>query len=368
MRKGTFIFLAILMAGTLILLPFLTVHCAMLPEKTTEYYEQKAAKDAMNATGAEAELMRLLLGGAAPMAQAEVKTEDGVSLQFSWYGLALAISAALGCLVIFMNGKKDAAPLPALAWAAALALPMGFLGARILYCAVNLGFYLSDIEAPEAMLRIWEGGLCLSGALAFAALAGIIAARIGKCQPGLVLDGMVPGMLVFAAGARLSEWLVGAGYGPELSFSLPGLTRMIHDTPRMNTALLMAAALLLLLLVRDHGRAGHRFCLTAFLYGGIHFLLESLRRDGHMLWGFVHAEMVFALLIALPALVMITGKIKKWPWALAATAVLAAAIILLEFALDRSNISDLVLYAVYALLVGGYLAWGHACAKRAAGV
>lgn len=41
---------------------FLCTHGSMLPEKRTEYYEQKAKAEADSATGAEAELMALPAG------------------------------------------------------------------------------------------------------------------------------------------------------------------------------------------------------------------------------------------------------------------------------------------------------------------
>lgn len=360
MRKGTSLLLSAVLLLSLGMLPFLCSHCSILPEKITEYYEEKAAQDAQSGEGAEAELMRLLLGGTP---QPEAPEPAGIT--FFGYGLGLALAAGLGILTLFLCAPKDQQTQPALLWASALAVPLGLIGARLVYCAAFCGFYLLDIQNPAAMLHIWEGGLSLTGALVFAVLAGMIAARIQHRPMGAVLDAMVPGLLVFSAGARLCEMLIGAGFGPEVPFSLPVLTRTIQDASRLNTALLMAlAALAALLLCRKGGKPGRRFLLAAFLYGGSLLVLESLRRDGHLLWGFVHAEQLFALLIALPALLALTKPLRRIPLALGATAVLAAAIVALEFALDRSAIGDLWLYLLYFALVGAYLAWGRACAKR----
>ena len=360
MRKGTSLLLAAVLLLSLGMLPFLCSHCSILPEKVTEYYERKAAQDAQSGQGAEAELMRLLLGG---MPQPEAPEPAG--LTFFWYGLALALSAGLGILALFLFAPRDQQTQPVLLWASALAVPLGLIGARLVYCIACLGFYLLDIQNPAAMLRLWEGGLSLTGALVFAVVAGMIAARIQRRSIGGVLDAMVPGLLVFSVGARLCEMVIGAGFGPEVPFSLPVLTRTIQDASRLNTALLMAlAALAALPLCHVKGKPGRRFLLAAFQYGGALLLLESLRRDGHLLWGFVHAEQLFALLMALPALLALTKPLRRLPLALGGTALLAAAIIALEFALDRSAIGDLWLYLLYFALVGAYLAWGHACAKR----
>ena len=362
MRKGTSLILAFVLLLSLGALPFLCGHCSIFPERVTEYYEQKAIQDALNGQGAEAELMRLLLGGTASPQAAE---PSGPA--FFWYGLALAFSAALGILCLLLFAPKEIGLQPALLWASALGVPLGLIGARLIYCAASGGFYLLDIQNPGAMLRVWEGGLSLTGALGFAVLAGVLAARVCSRPIAQVLDALTPGLLVFAAGARLSEMLIGAGFGPEISVSLPVLTQTVRGVSRLNTALLMALTALAVapLSCAKSARPGRRFLLAAFLYGGTLLLLESLRRDGHLLWGFVHAEQLFALAIALPSLLALVRPLRRFPIALGATAVLALAIIALEFALDRSAIGDLWLYLIYTGLVGLYLAWGYACAKRA---
>ena len=64
MRKGVVWLLAVVMAVTLFSMPFLLVHCDLLPERATAYYAEKAAREAREGDAAQAELMRILLGGA----------------------------------------------------------------------------------------------------------------------------------------------------------------------------------------------------------------------------------------------------------------------------------------------------------------
>ena len=342
MRKAIALFCSLVLAASLAVIPFLCAHCSLIPEIATAYYEKKARKEAQ-ADDAQAELMRLLLGGSAA-----VETESEPSRPvFSLYGLCLSAGAAAACAAVFafraFSGQKKTKALPLFA-ALALAVPLGLLGARLVYCAANAGFYLHDVQAPEAMPRVWEGGLSLSGALAFAALGGVIASRWWKTPLRDMMDALTPGLLVFACVARLSEAVIGAGYGPELGDSM--------DALRLPTWLLMAAVPLFLLFLRGG------FGRSAFLYGCLMLLPESLRRDGHMMWGFVHAEQVFALCIALPALLFAANKNRKVLWALGATALLVGAVVALEFALDRSPVSDLLLYGVFALAVGAYIRTG----------
>lgn len=354
MRKIAAALLALLLIGTLAAMPFLCSHCSMLPERATRYYEEKARREAAADDSPEAQLMRMLLGGAA----AQESEPEPSRPAFSKYGLFLTIAAALCFGGVFLNRlgkkeeKKDWFTLFA---AAALAVPLGLFGARFVYCAANLQFYLLDVQAPEAMLRVWEGGLSLSGALAFAALGGVIAAKCRKVSVKQTLNDLTPGLLALAGLARVCERFIGAGYGPEADV----LAVLAGDSWRLDTATVMALAAAILMILRKD------FVRSAFLYGCVMIFLESLRRDGHMMWGFVHAEQVFALCMALPVLLYFAVKIRRFWQALGATALMAGAVVGLEFALDRSPISDVLLYGVFALVMAAYIALGMVWAKKA---
>ncbi len=368
MKKLLMIVLALLTAACLGAMPFLCVHSNILPEVSTAYYEQKAQDEALNASGPEAELMRLLLG-TSQLPAAQVKP---IGPAFSWFGLMLTLGAAVALALLFFLHR----PLPelhsALSWAGVLAVPLGLIGARLVYCLVNLSFYVQDIAAPEAMLKVWEGGLSLSGGLIFIALAGVIGAKISHAPVGRVLHALIPAMYSIVVAAAAAALTANMGYGPEMSESF--LTVSINDSSRLDTAWLMIVALSLVFLIatlcmqRTAWPPEQRFALYAFLYGAVMILLESLRKDGHMVWGFVHAEMVFDLCFALPALLYLAQTKGRILLSLLATALLAGAVVALEFALDRSAVGDGLLYLLYAAVIGVYLSWGCSCEKRRLGV
>lgn len=354
LRKFAAAFLAVLLLATLAAMPFLCAHCSLTPERTTYYYKQKARKEAQDDDSPEAQLMRLLLGGAAE----EPSETEASEPAFSKYGLYLAAAASMtfgGVFLAKLEKKEEKKDWFTLFATAALAVPLGLFGARFVYCAASFKFYLLDVQAPEAMLRVWEGGLSLSGALVFAALGGVIAAKCRKAGVRQTLNDLTPGLLGFAAVARFSARIIGAGYGPEAEM----LVVRIGDSWRLDTVAIMFAAGVILMILRKD------FVRSAFLYGSVMILLESLRRDGHMMWGFVHAEQVFALCVALPALLYFAVKIRRFWLALGATALMAGAVIGLEFALDRSPVSDALLYGAFALVMAAYIALGMVWAKKA---
>ena len=374
MKKILFLLLCLVSLACLIAMPFLFTHSEMLPEKVTEYYELKAQDQAQTATGADAQLMALLLGGGVPapvVEEAPAETEEGLS--FSVYGLYLLIGAVLGVGLLAAQAKFHPALRPALLWTAGLSLPLGMLGARLVYCLSAIVFFLKDIGNPAAMLKIWEGGLALTGALFSVALAGVIGAKIGKASIGKMLDLLAGPMLIFAFFTAFSLKEIGMGFGPEMDAAIPLLTLQADDISRLNTPLLFMLFVVSLLILHARllkkGRPqGHAFALTAFLYGSGMILMESLRRDGHMLLGFVHVEMMLDMAIALPALLYLARKAKRIIPALGASVLLSGAVIGLEFALDRASIGDLWLYLVYIAAICAYLWLGCSCAKKAAAV
>ena len=358
MKKALLLLATLLSATLLAALPFLCTHPDILPEVSTAYYDYKAKEDALTATGPEAELMRMLTGLTADTKLEPVRTP----IRFSWFGMTLAAGIVVTAAWLFWCYQKRTNFRRALLWAAALAVPFGLIGARLAYCLVNINYYLNAISSPEAMLKVWEGGLSLCGALAGASLACVIAAKLTRTPVGTTLYACFPALYALTGIAALACIAAKAGYGPELPDSF--FTVEIGGVPRLFTSgLRIVVPSAVMLLVVPHVRkstlsAGHRFALYTFLYGSVMILLESLRRDGHMVWGFVHAEMIFDLCFALPALLYLARTKKRILLSLLATAVLAGAVVALEFALDRSNLGDGLLYAVYAVLLGGYIFLG----------
>lgn len=369
MKKLLLILLCLLSAALIAAMPFLCAHSDILPEVSTAYYELKALQDAITATGPEAELMRMLLGVTADTVVTPVSSHP----ELTWFGVVLAMGAVAALGTLFVCNLRKRELHAALLWAGALAVPFGLIGARLVYCLVNLPFYLKDIAAPEAMLKVWEGGLSLSGALFFIALAGVIGAKLGRASTGRVLNELAIPMLIFCGTAAMGCAQIDMGFGPEVSAAFSIFTTTIGETLRLHTTTLVVLAALVLCWInigldRPQRKPDASFALTAFLYGTVMILLESLRKDGHMVWGFVHAEMLLDLAIALPALLYLAGTKKRILWSLLATAALAGAVVALEFALDRSSIGDGLLYAGYVALLAAYmwLGWRFSCKARKA--
>lgn len=270
------------------------------------------------------------------------------------YGACLALSALAAWGAEALCGGKRLSLREGLRFAAG-ALCLGLVLSRVLYCLAGTDYYDAAWVRRLAALRFFDGGMCMTGAI-----AGILIA--GRKHPREAALGCP----VFVFGARLAELTTDSlGTGARMGFS-SFLTRHVGYTDRLNVCLIEAAAALLIfaaLYLRRGRKAGLTgMPLFLFLYGVSQVLMESLRRDQHMLWGFVKAQQIAAMLMAFAGLLLAAQK-RKWPRILVLSLAAAAALTALEFALDRANLPDGLLYGLYIAVLAGYAFSGARAAQ-----
>lgn len=87
-----------------------------------------------------------------------------------------------------------------------LAVPLAIVGARIFHVVTHPGFYFGEGTDPWAVLRIWEGGIAIYGAL----IGGAIGAWLGCRWTGIrfwtFADALAPGLIIAQALGRFGNW------------------------------------------------------------------------------------------------------------------------------------------------------------------
>ncbi len=274
------------------------------------------------------------------------------------YGLFLALAVAAWLLAAGLLAKKKKLPANTVLLAGVLAIPMGLIFARLLYCLVSLGYFLDTIGQPIAMLYFWDGGLSMMGALLGASLAALIAARIKKVQFGELMDVLAVPAGLFIAIARLGEayTVLGRGKTVEAQWMIDSAFFGTQEAWGNYYAVFRyeAVAAILVLCVMLCLFFGKKTSLTAkpgdlalvfgTLFGSVQVIMESLRDDGHMLWGFVRASQIVSILLPVAAIVIFSVRIIRregMSWRPAAAWLIAGAAIGLavikEFDIDTSN-------------------------------
>ena len=289
------------------------------------------------------------------------------TLSFSLLGLtgyAYGALAALGVILALLcfawlcraeGWKPGAAPLFAV-----LALPLGLICSRLLFCLLDFRFH--GVFSLKAVLMFWGGGFSMVGALLGAALAAWLTARILKLSALRVLDMLAIALPFFICAARIGE-----GFTELLGRSRPLTNAWLANSflaendgydGYLRTYLLEAITALALgvgMIARDrkNGSAEGSLRVCMLILGSTQVFWESLRFDSHMRYSFISMQQIlFALMFAVPLVVYASrcGK-KEVITSICSCLVLSGAIVGLEFMIDRSSINNLILYIPYALLL-----------------
>lgn len=302
----------------------------------------------------------------------ELLTFSIFGLNVSWYGAFIAAGVILALNLFGKAAKEKAFPTGTTPLYAVLALPLGLICSRLLFCLLDFRFH--SVFSLKAIVMFWGGGYSMVGALIGAALAGLIVARIQGIHPLAMLDLLAPALLLFIAAARMAE-----GFTELLGRSRPLTVEFIANSflaqsdgydAYLRTYLLEAitAGVLSVLMTLRLRRAslGITFFTAMLLLGCTQVFWESLRFDSHMRYSFISMQQIlFACMFAAPLVIYAArcGK-KAVLTAVAVCVALVGCIVGLEFMIDRSSISNLILYIPYALLLAVPAALGLHYQKR----
>ena len=225
------------------------------------------------------------------------------------YALWTAGAVLLGLALFALEGRKLGRG--ARAWTAALALPLGLLGARAFYVLARLEFFVEiggwNWLWPEDMFSDWgvATGFALWGAVGGCALAACLAGRITGQRTADILDALAPAGALAIGLYRFGEFWIGEGVGPYVEtealcfFPLA----IVNEWEEWKLAVfvmegLAALVILGVLLLRGtRGRPGDRARLFLILFCATQIVLESLRRDSFLRWMFVRVSQLTAALV-----------------------------------------------------------------------
>lgn len=285
---------------------------------------------------------------------------------------ALAVGAALALLLGAFRSRKETVPGGVVLLVTVL-LPLGVaFFSHLLYCLMDAG-YIIDSYSVGYLFFFWQSGYMFYGGILGAALVLLTA---GGKQRLALLDAYAPSAALMVAAARIAEGFAGQGYGEywfEDAMFFCRFPFMTYDAYYEGWAwalfmaeALVAALLFVVLLAKKKTWHGDGWLLFMGLYASAQIVLESLRRDEFLRWGFVRIEEVFSGVVILFVLICYCIKAGKGR-TVAKTAcfglflLMAVLCLLLEFATE-GRIPFLLFLEVYQC----YLVMAAACAVIAA--
>lgn len=178
---------------------------------------------------------------------------------------------------------------------AMVAVPAGVIGGRLYHVVTTPDQYFGSNGDPLAILKIWNGGLGIWGAISLGALGALIsyrrlAKKVELPSFGILLDALAPGILFAQAIGRFGNWFNAELFGRPLdawwALEIPyqyrprgyGLSETFHPT-FLYEAIWTSLLAIVLIKFGKKWSNGATFSIYIAGYSLGRFFIESLRID-----------------------------------------------------------------------------------------
>ena len=210
-------------------------------------------------------------------------------LEIKWYGVILTFGILCALLLFYYYASKvEGLPENHLYNLALFTVPLGIVGARVIYVATKWDYYAGDIGK---IINIREGGLAIYGGIIFGALTVLVYSRVTKLSFLKVADSVAPAVMVGQLIGRWGNFMNGEAYGTSPHVDT-WLFRMVVDGKVAHPTFLyeslwnlVGLLLLLLIFYRRKKFDGEIVCLYVGWYGFGRTFIEMLRTDSLYLIG-----------------------------------------------------------------------------------
>lgn len=235
-------------------------------------------------------------------------------LAIHWYGIIIASAVVIAFLLTIPEAKRQNFDhekfIDLLIWA----IPLAIISARIYYVAFEWSYYS---QHPGDIIKIWEGGIAIYGALIGAVVTAIIFTRIKKISFWQIVDIAAPSLIIAQAIGRWGNFMNQEAYGEAVSRTyLEGLHLPMFIINQMNIegvyhhptflyeSLWSIVGFIVLLVIRRllPLKSGEVFISYVIWYSFGRFFIEGMRTDSLMLDIFgadLRVSQVLALLLVL---------------------------------------------------------------------
>ena len=275
------------------------------------------------------------------------------------YGLFCALGALCALIALYKVAPRGTAPLAGLC-----GLVCGFVLSRLLDCLLDQS--MGEMMPFRGWFMVSGGGYSMFGAILGAGAGAALAGKMMKESAGKMLDALAVSILLFVFLARIGEQFIpDFGVSRTLGGEWTESTFLVLSDGYggvLRTYRLEAAAALILFGIlladwRAKRRPGDTALLFLLLFGAVQVLMESLRYDRHISVSFVGLQhvMAMAMLGAGVIVLAVRGMKEQKPLAVAALISVPLAVgigVGLEFMIDRTTVSNALIYALMILTVG----------------
>lgn len=245
-----------------------------------------------------------------------------------WYGIIIAVGFLLAVACGLCLAKKYGMKQDTVIDIVIIAAPVSVICARLYYIAFNWDFYGKH---PEEIIRIWNGGIAIYGAVIAAIIVAAVYCKIKKENFGLFCDIGSVGLLIGQSIGRWGNFVNQEAYGvnTDLPWAMTGssikrdllemmidgkavdATLPVHPTFLYESLWNLVFLIAFLLLFKKRKYDGQIFAGYLISYGVGRFFIEGLRTDSLYIGGIRVSQLVAVLCVVAGAVLMIVNLRKK---------------------------------------------------------
>lgn len=234
------------------------------------------------------------------------------TFEVRWYGILIATGIILAFLLVQREMVKQKMHPDFLTDMLIWAVPISIISARIYYVIFSWDFYK---DHPGDIIKIWEGGIAIHGALIGAIITAAIFTRKRGVSFWKVADITAPGLLIGQIIGRWGNFMNQEAHGGPVSQSflenniipdwimnqmtIDGIT--YHPTFLYESMWNLVGLAIILLLRRVNLKRGEIFFFYIIWYSVGRFFIEGMRTDS-LYGGDLRAAQVVSILGVLIAL------------------------------------------------------------------
>lgn len=238
------------------------------------------------------------------------------SIQIHWYGLIIGFGVLLGLIIALRESERRGLDKEIFTDMILFAVPIAIICARIYYVIFQWDYYSQN---PGDIIKIWNGGIAIHGALIGSVLTAIIFARIKKVSFWKLADIAAPSLLLGQAIGRWGNFMNQEAHGGEVTRAflenlyLPDfiINQMYingtyyHPTFLYESVWNIVGVIILLLLRKVNLRRGELFLTYVLWYSIGRFFVEGLRTDSLMLTDSLRIAQVISIVLVIVAVALI---------------------------------------------------------------
>ncbi len=242
--------------------------------------------------------------------------------QISWYSIFILIGLFIGGTLLFRESRKFNINNEFLSNLIFWTIIVAIIGSRLYFVAFHLDYYSNN---PIDIIKIWEGGLAIHGAIIFGFLFILFYTMKYKVKMIRILDMIVPSLLIGQAVGRWGNFFNQEAFGSEVSKSFLSnlhIPNFIIDNMYVNGAyhhptflyesLWCFLGFIIILIIRKfykYLKNGQLSGLYFMWYSIGRFFIEALRTDSLMFRNFKVAQVVSVILFVV-GLILFVRKMR----------------------------------------------------------